>query len=98
MVVLKLWRPVCGTNSNVHVAGPVTSGCPARENVRGPFHVPDKKEVSPGELGVEPPPHLASTTDANPIIESASPRCVVRNAITSLPTPQYTGSMLVTAS
>src|SRR5258708_36880548 len=74
MVVLKLCRPVCGTNSNVHVVGPVTSGCPVREIVRVPFHVPVKKEVSPGELGVEPPPQFASTTDANPIIESARPR------------------------
>ena len=71
MVVLKLWRPVCGTSSNVHVAGPVTSGCPVREIVSVPFHVPVKKDVSPGEVGVEPPPQLASTTDANPISESA---------------------------
>ena len=54
MVVLKLWRPVCGTNSNVHVAGPVTSGCPVREIVRVPFHVPVKKEVSPLEELLHP--------------------------------------------
>src|SRR5215207_208619 len=85
MVVLKLWRPVCGTNSNVHVAGPVASGCPVREIVRVPFHVPVKKDVSPGELGVEPPPQFASTTDANPITESARPRWTDRLRMCYLP-------------